>query len=248
MPRGLQADGEVDEYPTTFRCPFWIRLVDNLDFQTVERHLPSPGFPAGHPFVYTIEHSTGWMFEESHQPYEPYLPTPPPAIDRESTRARREVLRLLMGIAPDLAVEASLVTLSPTSAAHVNGQTAFDVADAAGTFGTLYFDASSHLPVALTYRFVSLIPQRHDAQIQERFGDWRMATNVLLPFAFTREEDGKGTSAIKIARYHTEEFVGLRVFQKPASGNVEAVLPPMPPGDWVKRGTGTNPADSSRRR
>jgi hypothetical protein len=247
LPRGLQADGEVDEYPTTFRCPFWIRLADDADFQTIERHLPSTEFPGGRPFVYTIEHGSAWMFEQSHQPYEPYFPSPPPASDRQSTRARREVLKLLMGIAPDVAVDASLVTLSTSSAAHDSSQTALHVADEAGVSGTLYLDSGSHLPVAFTYRFVSLLPQKHDAQIQERFSDYRMVNKVLLPFEFVREEDGKRTSTIKITRYHAEELLNSPVFRQPPPGQIESVVPPMPPGDWVKLGAGSDSVDRADR-
>jgi hypothetical protein len=235
--RTFVADGVVDHSPRTHRCPYGIRFSRPNQFLVYEREMAIPELgPKGQPKVFALAKGLGWLLDGQGRAMGAVVPqgrAAPP--DPKPAVARREVLRVALGMVPDLMLESSIVSFVAEGKATRDGKSfnVLAVADEIGPFGKLYFDPSSGLPSILEYRFISNIPRPTEYVRAVHYEDFRDVSGIKLPFSMrqekirTPEEPGGGLvpGGVVIERYVVNQEIEARLFVNPGASQIETILP-----------------------
>jgi hypothetical protein len=149
----------------------------------------------------------------------------------DATNRRREVLTTALGIVPEWAIDNSIAefTYTGTTTFDDTAVARFAVADSDGTFGEIYFDASSHLPIAYRYRLVNGASGAEVFEVM-RYQRYRRTDGVVLPTRILRtgcDTPMDQSAKFEVTAYRVNAPVDYDLLRPPDGGRGALRVPPV---------------------
>lgn len=211
---------------------WWLVTIRGSGYQSGSWRQASEGKPGfvGAPAIYGVSGGSAWSVGTGFTLLRPYIApnTLAPANPKE-TMDRREVLWPVLGILPDALAEEGLVSFTGALDTWCDGRRAVatEVGDRDGTFGRLYFDATTHLPMGYEYRIINAASQG-EYRWDVRYRGHTTVDGVAVPMEITRTASdtppGQGHT-IRVTKWTVNASLDPALV-RPNRSQPEALVPP----------------------
>jgi len=133
---------------------------------------------------------------------------------KERLLLQRRIVELAVGIIPELLPRTKLATFSGAGKQSLDGRPVdtLIVSDVGGSFGTLFLDAATHLPIRFEMRFMMLIGQPSEGKRSSTFSAYKRVEGISIPHEITAAD---GRDMVAVTRFFFNPVVPSDLFRKP---------------------------------